>query len=44
MSLLFISTFVLILCVGGSVIESRVMDKPCEWLFEVIRGGQEYED
>lgn len=42
--ILIISVFVLILCIGGSLMESKVMDKPCEWLFDRIRGGQEYDN
>lgn len=43
MLVLIISAFVLILCAGGALMESKIMDRLCDWLFEVIRGGQEYD-
>jgi hypothetical protein len=44
MILLIISLFILVLCLGGALMESKIMDKPCMRLFDMIRGGVEYED
>lgn len=44
MTLLILGLFVLALCAGGALMESRIMDRLCGWLYEVIRGGVEYED
>ena len=44
MLILILSIFVLILCSGGALMESKIMDRLCDWLFDVIRGGVEYED
>ncbi len=44
MLVLIISAFVLLLCAGGALMESRLMDKLCMRLFEIIRGGVEYEN
>lgn len=43
MLILVLSVFVLILCSGGALMQSKIMDKLCDWLFEVIRGGQGYD-
>lgn len=43
MLVLIISAFILILCAGGALMESKIMDRLCDWLFEVIREGQEYD-
>lgn len=43
MLILILSIFVLILCAGGALMESKIMDRLCGWLFEAIRGGQEYD-
>lgn len=43
MVLLILSLFVLILCAGGALMESKITDKLCDRLFDKIRGGQEYE-
>mgnify|MGYP003322410366 CR=1 FL=1 len=42
--MLILSILVLILCAGGALMESKIMDRLCGWLFEVIRGGVEYEN
>jgi hypothetical protein len=42
MLILVLSVFVLILCSGGALMESKIMDRLCDWLFDVIRGGVEY--
>lgn len=43
MILLILSVLTLVLCLGGALMESKIMDRLCDWLFEVIRGGVEYE-
>lgn len=43
MILLILSVLTLVLCLGGALMESRIMDKPCERLYELMRGGTEYE-
>lgn len=44
MVLLVLSLLIIALCIGGALMESKIMDRLCDWLSEVIRGGQEYED
>ena len=44
MLILILNIFILILCAGGALMESKIMDRLCDWLFEVIRGGIEYEN
>ena len=44
MVLLVLSLLIIVLCIGGALMESRTMDRLCDWLFEVIRGGVAYED
>lgn len=43
MLVLIISAFILLLCAGGAIMESKPMDRLCDWLFDIIRGGVEYE-
>ena len=43
MLILVLSVFVLILCAGGALMQSKIMDKLCDWLFDVIRGVMEYD-
>ena len=42
--LLILSVLTLVLCLGGALMDSRIMDRLCGWLFDAIRGGVEYED
>lgn len=44
MILLILSVLTLVLCLGGALMESKIMDRICDWLFMMIRGGVEYED
>lgn len=43
MLVLILSIFILLLCAGCALMECRIMDRLCSWLFEVIRGGVEYD-
>ena len=42
MLVLIISAFILLLCAGGMIMESKIMDRLCDWLFDAIRGGVKY--
>jgi hypothetical protein len=42
MVLLALSLLIILLCVGGMIMESKIMDRLCDWLFDAIRGGVEY--
>lgn len=44
MILLILSILTIVLCLGGALMESKIMDRLCDWLFVMIRGGVEYED
>lgn len=44
MILLILSVLTLVLCLGGALMDSRIMDRLCSWLFGIIRGGYEYEN
>lgn len=44
MVLLVLSLLIIVLCIGGALMESKIMDRLCDWLFMMIRGGVEYEN
>lgn len=44
MILLILSVLTLVLCLGGALMDSRIMDRLCDRLFDAIRGGVEYEN
>ena len=44
MVLLVLSLLLIVLCIGGALMESKILDRLCDWLFMMIRGGVAYED
>ena len=44
MVLLVLSLLIIVLCIGGALMESKILDRLCGWLFVKIRGGVAYED
>lgn len=44
MTLLILSALTLMLCIGGALVESVMLNGLCDWLFMIIRDKTEFED